>query len=46
MSELIELTQLEDLFEKMLKKRIYRKEEEVLEYAVQARTLVQTMGKG
>jgi tetratricopeptide (TPR) repeat protein len=46
MSEIIELTQLEDLFENMLKKRIYRKEEEVLEYAVQARTLVQTMGKG
>ncbi|MFX0152793.1 MAG: tetratricopeptide repeat protein, partial [Candidatus Hodarchaeota archaeon] len=45
MSEIIELTQLEDLFEKMLKKRIYRKEEEILEYAVQARTLVQTMGK-
>ena len=45
-NEIIELTKLEDLFEQMLKKRIYRKEEEVLEYAVQARALVQTMGKG
>ncbi|MFX1516979.1 MAG: tetratricopeptide repeat protein [Promethearchaeota archaeon] len=45
-NEIIEETKLEDLFDQMLKKRIYRKEEEVLEYAVQARALVQTMGKG
>ena len=45
-NEIIEETKLEDLFDQMLKKRIYRKEEEVLESAVQARALVQTMGKG
>jgi tetratricopeptide (TPR) repeat protein len=46
LNEIIEETKIEDLFDQMLKKRIYRKEEEVLEYAVQARALVQTMGKG
>jgi len=45
-NEIIEETKLEELFDQMLKKRIYRKEGEVLEYAVQARALVQTMGKG
>lgn len=45
MNDIIEITQLESLFEKMLKKRIYRKQEEVLDYVVEARTLVQSVGK-
>lgn len=45
-SEIIELTKLEDFFEQMLNKRIYSKDAEILEYAVQARALVQTTGKG
>ena len=45
MSEIIELTKLEDLFEKMQRKRIYSKEKQILEYALQARTLVQTAGR-
>ena len=45
MNDVIEITQLESLFEKMLKKRIYSKQEEVLDYVVEARTLVQSVGK-
>ncbi|MFX0209546.1 MAG: hypothetical protein ACFFDT_26420 [Candidatus Hodarchaeota archaeon] len=45
-NKIIKLTKLEDLFEQMLKKRIYHKEEEVLEDTVQTHALVQTMGKG
>jgi len=37
---------MEDLFDQMLKKKTIYHKEEVLEYAVQACTLVQTMGKG
>jgi hypothetical protein len=44
-SEVIELTHLESLFEKMLKKRIYRKQEEVLDYVAEARSLVQSSVK-
>ncbi|MFX0050908.1 MAG: hypothetical protein ACFE8U_06385 [Candidatus Hermodarchaeota archaeon] len=42
MSELIEIAHLDDILERMLKKRIYRKEQEVLEYVTQARALVQS----
>ncbi|MHA2214916.1 MAG: tetratricopeptide repeat protein [Candidatus Hodarchaeales archaeon] len=45
MTEIIEVTQLESLFDKMLKKRVYRKQEEVLEYASEALSLVQSTGK-
>jgi tetratricopeptide (TPR) repeat protein len=44
-NDVIEITQLESLFEKMLKKRIYREQEEVLDYLAEARTLVQSAGK-
>ncbi len=45
MSEIIELTKLEDLFEKMQRNRIYSKEKQVIEYALQARALVQAAGR-
>jgi tetratricopeptide (TPR) repeat protein len=45
MSEIIEVTQLESLFEKMLKKRVYRKQEEVLEYVSEALSLVKNTEK-
>ena len=44
-NEVIELTHLESLFEKMLKKSIYRKQEEVLDYVAEARSLVQSTVK-
>jgi len=44
-TEVIELTHLESLFEKMLKKSIYRKQEEVLDYVAEARSLVQSTVK-
>ena len=45
MSEIIEVTQLESLFDKMLKKRVYRKQEEVLEYVSEALSLVKNTGE-
>ncbi|MFX0208089.1 MAG: tetratricopeptide repeat protein [Candidatus Hodarchaeota archaeon] len=44
-TEVIELTHLESLFEKMLKKSIYRKQEEVLDYVAEAQALVQSSMK-
>ncbi|MHA2298611.1 MAG: tetratricopeptide repeat protein [Candidatus Hodarchaeales archaeon] len=42
--EMIELTQFEDLLERMLNKRLYRSDEEVSEYIEKARQIVETMG--
>jgi tetratricopeptide (TPR) repeat protein len=39
--EIVELTQIEDLIQRMVSKRIYRKEEDVIDYAVKARTVVE-----
>jgi tetratricopeptide (TPR) repeat protein len=39
MTEIIELTQFENLLERMVQKKLYRKDEEVLQYAEEARML-------
>ena len=39
--ERINLTQLEDLLDRMLHKRFYQKQEEIMEYAVEAQQLVE-----
>ncbi|MFX1506687.1 MAG: tetratricopeptide repeat protein [Promethearchaeota archaeon] len=44
-NEIIELTQLEDLIERMIHKKLYRKEEEVLNYALLAKELVDKIDK-
>ncbi|MFX1284051.1 MAG: tetratricopeptide repeat protein [Promethearchaeota archaeon] len=41
MNEIIELTQLEDLLERMIHSRIYRREAEVMAYAEKAKVLIQ-----
>ncbi|MFW9905498.1 MAG: hypothetical protein ACFFFH_14245 [Candidatus Thorarchaeota archaeon] len=38
--DVIELTQLGDLIDRMINKRIYRKEEEVLDYATKAKEIL------
>ncbi|MHA2139136.1 MAG: tetratricopeptide repeat protein [Candidatus Hodarchaeales archaeon] len=43
--ERIELTQLETIFERMLNKKLYHNEEEIMEYAQEARSLVAVWGK-
>lgn len=43
--EVIELTQLEDLLELMINKKLYRKEDEVIEYAAKARDLLKKWGE-
>ncbi|MFX1538709.1 MAG: tetratricopeptide repeat protein, partial [Promethearchaeota archaeon] len=43
--ERIELTQLETLFERMLNKKLYHNEKEIMEYAQEARNLVEVWGK-
>ncbi len=44
-NEIIELTQFEDLIERMIHRRLYRKEEEVLDYALLAKELVDKIDK-
>jgi hypothetical protein len=44
-NEIIELTQLEDLIERMIHRKIYRKEEEVLDYALLAKEFVDKIDK-
>jgi len=43
--ERIKLTQLESIFERMLNKNLYHNEKEIMEYAQDARTLVEIWGK-
>lgn len=45
MSDIIELTQLEDLFEHMIRKRLYRQKEEIFQYAKEAQQLVKDLEK-
>jgi tetratricopeptide (TPR) repeat protein len=45
MNEIIELTQIDDLVERMISKRLYRKEEDVLRYAEKARKIVEKFEK-
>ncbi|MFX0124335.1 MAG: hypothetical protein ACFFAE_11905, partial [Candidatus Hodarchaeota archaeon] len=44
MEEVIELTQLGDLIDRMINKRIYRKEEEIMDYAAKAKELLRKWG--
>ncbi|MHA2226563.1 MAG: tetratricopeptide repeat protein [Candidatus Hodarchaeales archaeon] len=41
MKEIIDLTQFEDLLKRMINKRLYRKEEDVIEYAAKAKALIE-----
>ncbi|UCG02894.1 MAG: tetratricopeptide repeat protein [Candidatus Heimdallarchaeota archaeon] len=43
--EVFELTQLGDLINRMINKRIYRKEEEILDYATKAKELLEKWGE-
>ncbi|MFX0205327.1 MAG: hypothetical protein ACFFDT_05030 [Candidatus Hodarchaeota archaeon] len=43
--EVIELTQLGDLINRMINKRIYRKEEEIIDYAVTAKEILEKWGE-
>ena len=45
MAEIIELTQIDNLVERMISKRLYRKEEDVLSYAEKARKIVKKFEK-
>ena len=45
MEEVIELTQLGDLIDRMITRRIYRKEEEIIDYAVKAREILRKWGE-
>lgn len=45
MEEVIELTQLGDLIDRMITKRIYRKEEEIIDYAAKAKELLERWGE-
>ncbi len=45
MRERIELTHLETLIERMLNKKLYHNEKEIMEYAQEARSLVEVWGK-
>jgi tetratricopeptide (TPR) repeat protein len=45
LNKIIELTQLEDLIERMIHRKLYRKEEEVLDYALLAKELVDKIDK-
>ncbi len=44
-NDILKLTRLEDLLERMIYKKIYLKEEEVLEYAAKAKQLVERLEK-